>query len=172
MVDADVVRSSSSSLARWTLRPFVWDIEGLQVIMLSDSAQSPSVFERLLVGEKGSSAHHPALSKPAVPCTETLRPTTCLVGSLGAQLVAQDSCMPSSSPAPSDESLELPVSPHLTLLPLSVVAAVSVQVCCCATFTVVVNDFSNQVPVVECWFLSSTATMTPDSWQIQPPKIV
>ena len=37
---------------------------------------------------------------------------------------------------------------------------------CCGTFTVVVNDFSGQVLVIKCWFLSITATMTPDSWQL------
>ena len=42
---------------------------------------------------------------------------------------------------------------------------------CCGTFTVVVNDFSGQVLVIKCWFLSITATTTPDSSQLLPAKI-
>ena len=89
------------------------------------------------------------------------------MGWLGAQLIAQDICMVDFFSEPSGGSLESVVSPQFALLP----AGINGQTGCCATFPVVVNDFSGKVLFIKCWFLSVTATMTPDSWQLLLAKI-
>ena len=84
---------------------------GLQVIIFSNFVQPPSSFECCVAGENVVHLPITLLHQRQQFFAESLRPTTCLVGWLRAQLVVQDSCMTVFFSEPSDDSLEPLVSP-------------------------------------------------------------